>query len=121
MDPDTNPAPHPNVMDLEHCAKHSTKRFPLHLHNGSLRRVECVGLEGGPLVALLIGRADGVRPVGEKGRARHSRHRPPAPTAQVGLRAIRGFNPAVIGAARRAAGAQEQGILEENLHYFGSR
>ncbi len=100
-------------MDPEHCAKHSTKRFPIHLHNGSLRRVERVGLEGGPLVALLIGGADGMRPVGEEGRARHPRHRPPAPAAaQVGLRAIGGFNPAVIGSARGAAGAQEQGVLQ---------
>jgi hypothetical protein len=63
-------------------------------------------------VALLIGGADGMGPVGEEGRARHPRHRPPAPAAQVGLRAIGGFDPAVIGAARGASGAQEEGVLE---------
>ncbi len=73
-------------------------------------------------MALLIGGADGVRPVGEEGRARHPRHRPPAPAAaQVGLRAIRGFNPAVIGAARRASGTQEEGVLKiiKILKFFG--
>jgi hypothetical protein len=100
-----NPDPHQNVVDPGTLCETFNKKFPIHLHNGSLRRVECVGLEGGPLVALLIGGANRMRPVGEEGRARHPRHRPPAPAAQVGLRAIRGFNPAVIGATRRASGA----------------
>jgi hypothetical protein len=70
-----------------------------HFHDGPFRRVERIGLERGPLVALLVGRADGVRPVREQGRPRHTGYSPTA-AAQVWVRSVRCLcGPAVVMAA----------------------
>ena len=92
-------------------------RRPPYLHDGSLRRVEGVGLKGGSLVALLIGRANRVRPVGEQRRSRHPRHRPAS--AQIRLRAVRRLQSAV-GAARRTARTQEQRVLQIGFRSIAS-